>query len=235
MPIRNRLISLLYRLVIFGIEIYTLILLFTSDYQPAFPAQSLAFFGTEALLLSTIITGLEIIFNSVDLSKHGVNGLSAYVWMPLTLGMVSFVMGDALCYAVTSPFFGGFGAGSDLLRSIMAHLVVPVLVFLDYLLFDEKGTVKWSHPIYWLFYPIFYFAFSMSSHFLFGTDFYPYPFLNNDQFLNRSDFLAGNNGWNGVFMTLALIGLLFIGMGFLLVFLNNLLSGKYKRHFSKTN
>lgn len=229
MPIRNRLISLIYRIVVFGVAIYTLVLLFSFSYTETAPAQSLAFFGTEALILASVITGLEIIFNSVDLAKHGVNGVSAYVWMPITLAMVSFVLGDALCYAVTTPFFGGFGVGSDLLRSVMSHIVMPILVLVDYLLFDEKGTVKWTHPVYWLFYPVFYFAFAISSHFLFETDYYPYPFLNNTQFLDKGDFMAANNGWNGVFLTLALLGLIFIAMGFLLVFLNNLLSGKYKR------
>ena len=41
-------------------------------------------------------------------------------------------------------------------KTFLAHYVSPLLVILDWLLFDEKGKLPWAAPVYWLFAPLIY-------------------------------------------------------------------------------
>ena len=42
------------------------------------------------------------------------------------------------------------------ISNLLVHVVSPLLVTLDYFLFDEKGHLKWFYPIIWLFIPFDY-------------------------------------------------------------------------------
>lgn len=227
MPIRNRLISLIYRLITLGIGIFTVVLLFASESNGIF---ALVYFGAESSLAAVVIILLNVIFNLIDLIRHGTKGVPASVYMPLTLGVLSFLLSDAICYSVASPFMGGYGLDSSLIATVFSHGVLPFLFLIDYLLFDEKGTVAWKHAIYWMSYPLFYFALTMAAHYIFDSTFFPYKFLNSEKFIARGGFVAGNNGWNGVILSVALLAVGFALCGFLAILLNNLLSGKYKHH-----
>lgn len=227
MPIRNRTFALIYRLIALGVGIFTCVLLFSSGSSNGF--QQLAYFGTESSLAAVIIIVLEVIFNLIDLIRHGNSGVAAYVYMPLTLGVLSLLLSDAVCYSIISPFLGGYSQGTPLLTTIFSHAVLPFMFFLDYLLFDEKGTVPWKNGIYWMAYPVFYFAFTMAAHYIFNSSYFPYKFLDAAKFVNRGGFLAGNDGWNGVVLSVGLLAVGLVGAGFLTIFLNNLLSGKYKK------
>lgn len=42
------------------------------------------------------------------------------------------------------------------ISNLLVHVVSPLLVTLDYFLFDKKGHLKWYYPIIWLFIPFDY-------------------------------------------------------------------------------
>ena len=230
MLIRNRIISLIYRIVELGLGLYTLVLLFLADRTDANAFQSLVYFGNECMFITVIIVFLEVIFNAIDLARNGKDGVAAYVYMPLTLAVLAYLLSDALVYNISAPLLGGYATGEELFVVLLAHIVMPLVFLLDYLLFMEKGTVHLKHVLFSWCYPIVYFALIMSAHYIFQNNIYPYPFLNDKNFQNASDVvLSGNKGWNGVLMATAslLIGMLLLS--FLFVFLNNLLAGKYKK------
>lgn len=231
MLIRNRLVALIYRVLELGLGIYALIVLVMADKTEASPMQSFVYFGTECLFFMVVIVALEVIFNAIDLAKNGINGIAAYVYMPLTLAVMTFLIVDALSYNISAPFMGGYAEGEALQGVLLAHVFVPLAFLTDYLLFLEKGTVRWRHALYWLIYPVSYFALIMSAHYIYKNDFYPYPFLNHERFASADnpEILSGNVGWNGVIIVLASILAGFICVSFLVIFLNNILAGKYRR------
>ena len=77
------------------------------------------------------------------------------------------------------------------LEDTLVHVVVPVLMILDWALFTPKGRQRWYDPLLWAVPPYLYLGWAFLHHAL-GGDFsgrpYPYPFMNVDRI-----------GWDGFF------------------------------------
>ena len=72
---------------------------------------------------------------------------------------------------------------------LVLHYIVPIGAILDWLLFDEKGTITKFEPFLWLIFPLAYFAYIMIMVLGLGVNVgtgmsaagrWPYPFLNID-------------------------------------------------------
>lgn len=227
MVIRNRLASLIYRALEAAIAIYALVAVFTSPLKDTRPFN---YFSTEADIYVLVIVFLAFVFNLIDLIRHGQNGLAAYVYMPLTNAGVTYLLVDALGYWILYPTIHGVPWADGMgMAAIVSHLVLPVVVFLGWLLFDEKGTVKYHHALYFLAFPLFYIIYSEVAHILFQDNFFPYSLMRPSFYSESPSFLSGNGGWNGVVVTMVLILLAFYLVGLSLIFFSNLLAGKYKR------
>jgi len=227
MVIRNRLASLLYRALEVAIAIYTLVAVYSSPLAGAHP---LRYFSTEAAIYALVIVSLAFIFNLIDLIRHGFNGIAAYVYMPLTLAAVIYLLVEGLSYWILYPTIYGSPWGTGMaIADLFSHLILPLLIFLGWLLFDEKGTVKWRHGIYFLAFPLFFILYSELAHLIFQDTFYPYPVMNPDFYSGLGSFMSSNSGWTGVtvfmFSMMAFVAL----VSFLMIFLSNLLAGKYRR------
>lgn len=61
------------------------------------------------------------------------------------------------------------------LLSDLQHIVVPVLVILDWVLFDMHGSLRWRYALIWLSYPLGYFIFVLIRGVFVHA--YPYPFI----------------------------------------------------------
>ena len=228
MVIRNRLASLLYRALEVAIAIYTLVATFASPLKDIRP---IAYFSTEADLFVCIIVVLAFIFNLIDLIRHGTKGIAAYVYMPFTFGSVVYLVGEAVGYWTLYPLVHGVPwADGMALASILSHLVLPLVIFLGWLLFDEKGTIRWKHNLYIFVFPLFYVVYSELAHYIFQDNFFPYEIMKPSFYSGFSSFLSGNGGWNGSFtvMTGVLLAFLLISAG--LTLLSNVLAGKYRRN-----
>jgi hypothetical protein len=99
----------------------------------------------------------------------------------------------------------------------------------DYLLFGEKGTVRWKHPVFWELYPLFYFAFSLLVNWIFQQPWWAVEFFYSGTFHNSGDFLAGNGGWNGVVFCSMSAWLGYLLLAYIMVFLNNCYAGVYRK------
>jgi len=219
MVIRNRLFALLYRCVAFGIIIYTLVLLLD---QPDVGI-SLCYFTNQSNILLAVLFGLMIVFNAIDL-RHGIKGVPAGAFMPLSMAILLYICITGIVYnGILVPFQG---LGYDL-ALVMGHVVTPLLAILDWVLFEEKGTIRWWHGFYWLVYPIFYCVFILVRPIIWQNSFfgdpggvskYPYFFLD-----------ANKIGWGMVFLWIGVLIVAFFGMSELLIFLNNLIAGKYRK------
>lgn len=70
------------------------------------------------------------------------------------------------------------------IATVLLHIVTPVLIMADWLLFDTKGRWKKTAPLWWLTVPYIYFAFIMVSSRFMDKEAplrFPYPFLDYEQ------------------------------------------------------
>jgi hypothetical protein len=111
------------------------------------------------------------------------------------------------------PVIGG-KLSNDLL-----HILTPIMVALDWLLFDVHGRLQWKYSVQWLTYPLVYVVFILIRGALFTGPFvspnfhYPYPFLDVDQL-----------GYGGVALNIVIYGIAFLLLGLGFVALDRMLA-----------
>lgn len=96
------------------------------------------------------------------------------------------------------------------------HKISPVLVLIDYILFDDKGNFKYYYPIIWLFIPLNYviYVYTYSTqggrfYGVGGSKQFAYIFLDYNQI-----------GYIGVMKSIVIIAILILLMSYFLVFLD---------------
>lgn len=137
-----------------------------------------------ALLYFTIISNLfcliYYLLNLIKFDKHNnsilskiFNKGSLLVCLFITMVVYQAVLNDTSIYA------------NNVLACNFVHLFVPILVIIDYILFDSKGTMNYKMPLYWLLLLIAYISFIFIYIFFGGTfingDKYPYSFINIEE------------------------------------------------------
>jgi hypothetical protein len=111
------------------------------------------------------------------------------------------------------------------IKDIFIHFLSPIIILLDYLLFDEKGLFEYRDAFSFLNYLLVYFVYLIVYELLGGRfiisgveTIYPYFFLNIEV--------------QGIWLTLfniLLIGLVFTGFGLLLVWVDQILKRPIKK------
>jgi hypothetical protein len=230
MVIRNRYYAFIYRLILLGFGFYTFTLLMLSRNYEGNYAYSLLYFETQVTLVALAVVIAEVIANAVGLNK-GAQGMAPGVWSPLYLGTLFFLLADSLAYWGSAPiFYGAFIRDSDVQSVIVSKLVFPLLFLTDYLLFGEKGTVKWKHAVYWLLYPFFYFWILLATNYLWNYDWFAYPYFNIQNFASSSlPGLKAFGGWGGVWISATFIFLGMIFLAYVVIFFNFLWAGAFKK------
>ncbi len=212
MIIRNRIVSVLLRVTMFALYVFVL-----CEYLPYYDNFGLALstFSLQIGLVVTVMVGLEIIYNLIDL-RRGIHGASAGPHMKFALPITVFcVLGGVFYFTALLPNNAAPGG----LYPILFHVFLIVLPLLDWILLDEKGTVRYSGAITCQIYPILYFLFGYfrtliwPNTVIYGTEAYALPFL------------AWNNP-NIVGYAFAFFGIT-IGANLLAVFINSFLAGNY--------
>ncbi|MFV0499861.1 MAG: Pr6Pr family membrane protein [Bacilli bacterium] len=130
----------------------------------------------------------------------------------LILNNSTFAMGDS-----TNTYPSGF---LQELSNYIVHLIVPLLVIFDWLLFDKKGKYKIKDPIIWEAIPLIYYVFTIviaqTGYRFYGGGRYPYFFINPDVV-----------GVFGVIKYVLVLIIVFLVLGYIVVFIDYLL-GKIK-------
>jgi hypothetical protein len=111
------------------------------------------------------------------------------------------------------------------IKDIFIHFLSPIIIFLDYLLFDEKGLFEYRDAFSFLVYLLVYLVYLIVYELLGGRfiisgveTIYPYFFLNIEE--------------QGIWLTLLnilMIGLVFTGFGLLLVWVDQILKRPIKK------
>ena len=107
------------------------------------------------------------------------------------------------------------------LETNMVHIVVPLLVIFDYIIFEEKGHLKKHYPLIWSAIVIIYQTF-IFIYIAFGGKFlndvtYPYPYMDISKY-----------GVSGVVINLTVMFVLYVGFGTIIQMIDNKLEKKIK-------
>lgn len=142
-----------------------------------------------------------------------------------------------ICIALTGLVFHIFLSGNMnamggkvgmelFVSNYIVHYVVPIMVFIDYLLFTPKGSFKVFAPLEWSVIPLAYLVFALVraevSDLVFNvfgntTSRYPYPFMDFDAI-----------GTSKAVTNIVIIGIGYIALGYLFFAFDKLL-GKIRR------
>ncbi|MEG0503591.1 MAG: Pr6Pr family membrane protein, partial [Raoultibacter sp.] len=87
--------------------------------------------------------------------------------------------------------------------NLTVHLIVPLMAFADWLVFDKKGSIRALDPLAWLVLPLYYLIFAniaapLGATYRDGAR-YPYFFINPDLL-----------GWSDVALNIAVIAVAFL-------------------------
>lgn len=85
--------------------------------------------------------------------------VTGLVWHLVLVPVAGSRIQDPQTVAYFLPLLDTVNAGNLLLSMIFLHSYAPLLVFLDWLFFDRKGTLSPAVPLSWLLIPAGYFAF----------------------------------------------------------------------------
>lgn len=200
--VRNRAFILSWRLVVIAAALAGIALVSKGNLPP-----SLVFFTIQSNILVVLCMGYL-----AWTTARGAPGLpppvksSVAVYIAITGLVYNLVLARLPSAhpapgAITVPVIGG-PLGNDLV-----HIVTPVMVILDWLLFDGYGDLRWRHALIWIAYPVAYEIFALVRGALIaGPSRYPYPFLDVDKL-----------GYGGVALNTVIYGVAFWLLGILFV------------------
>lgn len=186
MVIDRRPAALVYRLLAVAL-IATGIIRLGGLFSGAPVGSTFLFFTGQSNVLCLAWMLFMLIATIRDLALHGAHGvtapsprLGAAVMMTITVTMLIYVVLLAPeSFRQTGGGYRPFGLTDDLV-----HIVTPILVIGDWLLFNPKGRLRAHDPLLWTIPPYAYLVFAYSWVAL-GGDFgegraYPYPFMDVD-------------------------------------------------------
>lgn len=231
MVIRDRLAALIYRLLALALGIVTLVLSVSTNSTSSI-WDGLANYSTLVTFLGVSVLLSEIIANLIGITKNR---------KTLAPGIIPFIFHAALVLeiglAFIHPFYCHFMAiayfdSKILIYVFLTYIIFPLVILLDWLLYGEKGTVRWSYGMFPLFFPIFYYLFSLMWNLILDPGTYSLQIFNPNTFLvstNLPEFFKNGDGWAGVFISCAVILGVIAALDYLIIFTNNLLAGRYSK------
>ena len=142
--------------------------------------QNILYFTIQSNLLCFIFYLVIVILKMLKKEKKNnfyyiIKGM---VTMAITITMVVFQM------VIATNSLGIYE--NHLFECYLVHIVVPLLVIFDYIIFGEKGNLKKSYPFIWSLILVFYTIFTsvyafLGGKFIDGTS-YPYFYMNIDKY-----------------------------------------------------
>lgn len=156
-----------YRLIICILGWINLILLivFTDEATANGRIFSLSAFQANLLVLSWLT--ISLIFYKKDYNPKLLHpGVHGAVTLYNTVALLIFIF---LTLATQPPHVY---VGIDFFTVLTVHFIIPIAVFIDWLLTGNKIKYKWSFMLYWAIYPIGYIVYCLISGVLFNDPIY---------------------------------------------------------------
>lgn len=204
-------LSLLFKLLIVFIASYGILL--NSGYPNSFEPQMFLYYT----ILSNLIC---LIYFVVVLCQmiHGIISSNEFIENMRVKGAVIMVITVTMTiyWLVLVPAGFVMGEGSTMWANLIVHLIVPLLVIFDWLLFNRKGGISKNDPVYWIIIPLCYYLFTVMGYFLNVTyvdgSHYPYFFIDSELL-----------GWGTVGLNVFFLVIVFLVIGYLVYFTDNML------------
>lgn len=102
-----------------------------------------------------------------------------------------------------------------IITNFTLHYLLPILVFLNWIVFEVKKTYSYTHIFYWMIYPLLYSVVSLLQGLVDG--FYPYFFFNP-----MGEIPVGVGSYTNVALFIVAYLFVYVILGFLLILLNRL-------------
>lgn len=175
--IKNKIISLTYKTILLTISflaIYHMMLNITPN--------TLAYFTNLSNILVFVIVLIIWIrtFKDVALNKK-IAGPNPHLVRTKGIATVSIAI-TGIIYSTTLAKYDQIS--NYTVQNLSVHYIIPLLTVLDYFLFDQKGFIKWYHPLIWAGIIILYLPYIFIRALIIGENTelikYPYFFLNID-------------------------------------------------------
>ncbi|QYM75050.1 Pr6Pr family membrane protein [Leucobacter luti] len=218
----SRLAALAFRVISLALILTGLIRItgvFTAE--PTWGA--LRYYTVLSNLLCLVWVVLLIVRTLRDITETGPRGLSTpsarwsgTVMMAIT---VTFLVYLIVLVPATFQQEGDYVPFS--LTDNLIHIITPILLILDWLLFVPKGRLRWTDPLLWTLLPYAYLVYAISygtsgGEFAGGVN-YAYPFL---------DF--ARHGVGGVALWIVVLTIALVGVGYVYIVLDRLLARAFR-------
>lgn len=225
MCIRNKVFSLIYKFVV--LLLCALGLVFSSGFlQGSLNFSIFNYYTFLCVALAFVFYFFVIIMLIVDIAKNGSRGAPLFS-IHLKGGIITGLLANILLYIFILKPDLGTGA-LPMAGNLLVHFIVPIMVLLDWILFDPKGRFYPSDPVVWLLLPYFYYAYvlirSNVSAMYFDSMGYSYPYSFID---------ADTIGWNQVLINIAIMSVIFPVIGYILFGVDKLLGHFHKKKLAE--
>lgn len=181
--------ALTYRILFAAVTAWALGLLLDVD-EGRFDTVVFVFFTALSNLACLVWAALSAAITARDGLRDGWHGASSPSPRAAGYPLMSIIVTMLIYLIVLTPTV----PADELFtfEDTLVHVVVPVMMILDWLLFTPKGRLRWYDPLLWAIPPYVYLGWAFLHHAT-GGDFsgkpYPYPFMNVDRI-----------GWDGFFI-----------------------------------
>jgi hypothetical protein len=211
MYLKSKKFSISYKLILIVVCMFGLLLNF-GVFDGRFDFKVLRFFTVLSNLFCFVYFIISVIYlkrNFLDENKTTFNptlkGI-ATMSITVTLLVAHFLLGG-----------GRFIMGTTLgISMLLSHYIVPIMMILDWLLFDKKGYITKTSPLIWSSGHLLYFLYIVVSAQFGGI--YTYPFIDVDTL-----------GWSRVLLNVLVLTIFFIVLGYISLAVDKILlkiSGK---------
>ncbi|MDD3453074.1 MAG: Pr6Pr family membrane protein [Bacilli bacterium] len=185
MRIKNKKISIIYKLIICLIAVFSIIAV-TGILDNKLDLRVFSMFTTISNILCVIYFTIDILY--ITITKKDKSFIPVLKGSVVTCMALTFIT-SAVILKMTFSFKTFYDSSF-----LGLHYIVPIMTFLDWVLFDVKGTIKKYEPFVWMIIPFIYTSTAFISAFLGGglgisdTSKYPYQFMDIDEigFINVS-------------------------------------------------
>jgi hypothetical protein len=155
--IKNRIFALSYRIVAFILCLLGILAAF-GIFSGQFYETALLYYTEQSNILVLIFFGVVIYKTATDLYKKGKIGSSSYfprvsggILLAIMLTMIIFW--SLLAQDIASTFGWNYLFS---FKNLGVHLITPILMIFDYIMFNEKGKVKKNDPYIFSIVPLLY-------------------------------------------------------------------------------
>ncbi len=191
MYIKNQYVSLTYRLIFLGLCAYG-IMRHLSVSDSIRNINMLSYFTIQSNILCFFVALASVVHNFIEIRKDEI--------VPYTRAMLFFRGMSILVITITFFTYSivltkvGFSMNANsspmmTINDLFVHYMIPILAWVDFILFQPKPSFKRKDPIKWLIAPLIYFVFILikgrymdGGTTLVGLKRYPYYFLDAEKY-----------------------------------------------------